>query len=252
MTRLLYSVFYFIALSYFVNRACAANFDPLQLNDGLVVSKQKKAEFSPELLTKGYKRAAELSYSHSLLVMRDGALIAEQYFHGYSASSPNNLKSITKSVTSILIGIALDKGLLKSINTPVVEFFPKTLKKVDDSRKNKITLKHLLTMSAGFDANDDLPGLNCSAHFYSEKCVFSRGLITTPGEKFSYTSAYVDILSEILTNVSGKSTKEFAEKYLFSPMGIKILGWSRNARGYYLGESELFLTSRDMTKFAFL
>ena len=115
---------------------------------------------------------------------------------------------------------------------------PKVLEKTDDPRKKRITIKDLLSMSAGFDANDDLPDLNCSTHLDSAGCVFARPLIHKPGEKFSYTSAYADTLSQVLTRAARMPTREFAEKHLFAPMGIKVLGWSRNALGYYLGESE--------------
>ncbi len=212
----------------------------------------KALGFNESLLNEGLEKAAALPYSHSLLVVRNGKIAAERYFHGYGVKSANNLKSITKSVTSALIGIALEKRILKSIDEPVRAFFPDLFRELNDPRKDRITLRNLLNMSVGIDANDELPGFDASEQLDQPRYVFTRPLIFDPGAMFSYTSAYTTILSQILTDASKISTRNFAQKHLFSPLGIEIMGWSKNAAGYYLGQSSLFLTTRNMAKFGLL
>jgi CubicO group peptidase (beta-lactamase class C family) len=207
---------------------------------------------SERRLEDGLSRIGRLPYSHSVLVAKHGKTIAERYFHGYSADSPNNLKSVTKSVTSALVGIALERGALKSVDLPVKTFFTDIFSKLNDPKKDVITLRHLLTMSSGLDASDDLPSLDIWSCLDRARCFFERPLIQEPGKAFSYASPGADVVSRVLTQVTGMPTRDFAEKYLFSPLGVHVLGWSRDALGYYSGESELFLTSRDLLKFGVL
>lgn len=224
---------------------------PKGLQDGLSVSTPRDSNFDEALLAKGFATAAALPYSHSLLVLRDGKLVAEQYFHGYSLTSPNNLKSVSKSVISALVGIALDKGILKSVEQPLAEIYPEIFRELKDSKKSLIRIKHLLSMSAGIDADDDDSNLNAWAQLDRTRYILERPLLSEPGTKYAYSTAYSFIVSQIITKASKVPTKEFAQKYLFDPLGAKILGWPTDAQGYYWG-CHIFMTSRDMAKFGLL
>lgn len=229
---------------------CSSTLIPARLNDGLSVGSPEDADFDKDRLAQGFDKASKLPYSHSLLVLRDGKLVAEQYFHGFTQQSANNLKSVSKSIVSTLVGIALDRKTLKSVEMPVHDFFPKFFSEMNDSKKNEILLKHLLSMSAGLDANDDNAKFRPWPELDVARFTLMRPLLTAPGQAFSYSSTYTEIVSRVLAEASGKSVRAFAEKYLFGPMGIRVLGWPTDALGYH--QAEIFLTSRDTAKFGLL
>ncbi|HXK59366.1 MAG TPA: serine hydrolase [Acidobacteriota bacterium] len=189
----------------------------------------------------------------SLLVVRNGRLVLERYYNGSNAYQPNNIKSMSKSVLSVLTGIALDEGLLTGVDQRLDEFFPEYFSPGDDPRKHDITLEHLLTMTAGFEWGENGPTtvqwVNSSDwHAFT---IRSR-LTSTPGEVFNYNTALTHLLSGILTRVSGTSTRDFATSRLFAPLGMTCSRWDRDPRGYYFGGSEVWLTPRDLAKFALL
>jgi CubicO group peptidase (beta-lactamase class C family) len=238
------------ALCFGSTGLCSNAYLPAQLNDGLPIASPKSADFDEARLAAGFEKAARLPYSHSLLVLRDGKLVAEQYFHGYDARSANNLKSVSKSIVSALIGIAFDKKILKSVDVPVRDFFPEVFSEMNDPKKNGVMLKHLLSMSAGFDANDDNAEFRPWHELDVARFALMRPLVSDPGRAFSYSSTYTEIVARMLAQASGMSLKAFAEKYLFAPLGIRALGWPTDPLGYY--QAEIFLTSRDAAKFGLL
>ena len=129
---------------------------PIQLNDGLETSHFKK--FTTDSLT--YYNLAEQLHTnkhqiHSILVLKDDKLIIEEYFNNAALDKPHDLRSVSKSVRSLLLGIAIDKGFIESVNDPIFKYlkYPKPEKNLSPL-KDSITIKHLLTMSTGLDCND--------------------------------------------------------------------------------------------------
>ena len=185
---------------------------------------------------------------HSLLIVRNGYLIAEGYLAPYHKETLHNVKSATKSILSALVGIALEKKYLKSLDQKVSDFYPEY---VSDPRKKEITLRHLLTMTAGLAWSYDQETTSpvSPTDLESWKVVPMRD---APGEKFEYNTMLAHMMSAILTKASGKSTKEFADTFLFRPLGISDEKWSQDNKGIYIGGSELFLRPRDMAKFGLL
>ena len=184
---------------------------------------------------------------HSLLVSKGGKLVIENYYLPTVRDNAAIVHSVTKSVTSILIGIAIDKKLIKSLDVKVADFFPEL--KGDDSRKNEITLRHLLTMTAGF-VWDDRSEMFWEWYFSSDfiKHTWNRELRSDPGEVFTYNSGVSHVLSGILTRASGMSTLDFAKKYLFQPLGIKEVKWISTPEGYNQGGGGLYLSAIDLIK----
>ncbi len=152
---------------------------------------------------------------HGLLIVRHGYLVFEEYYQGFHRDSYNSISSATKSVISQLVGVALAQGLLTELDQPILDFFPEYAANVDDPRKRAITLRHLLCLQTGFSTK--MP------HEYWRNPVqlaLERTMERRPGEAFAYDSSGVDILSGILTKVTGKNAASFADATLFQKLGI--------------------------------
>ena len=159
-----------------------------------------------------------------VVVLKDGKIQYENYFNGCSRESTIHIYSVTKSIVSILIGIAIDKGYIKSVNQKVLDFFPDYIVKKREKTIHKITLKDLLTMTAPYKYI--IPPY--IKYFTSNDMVnFSLDYLGGLGKigKFKYTPLIgPDILSGILANVTGQSVLDFARENLFTPLGINIYG----------------------------
>jgi CubicO group peptidase (beta-lactamase class C family) len=189
----------------------------------------------------------------SLLVVKNGYLVFEKY---YSWGSPDKyavVHSVTKSVTSALIGIALDKGYLNSIDQKLIEFVPEYFTDELDPRKKEICLRDLLTMSAGFRWNDRGPSMR---NWYTSsnwvKFAVQLPQENDPGDVFNYNSSTSHLLSVILSKSTKTSTLDFAKQNLFEPLGIQSAYWHQDPQGYYIGGFGLGLSARDLAKIGFL
>jgi CubicO group peptidase (beta-lactamase class C family) len=161
--------------------------------------------------------------------------------------------SVTKSVTSALIGIALDQGYLKNVNQKLCEFFPEYITDDLDPRKKEISLKHLLTMSTGLKWNDWGPEMR----FWYTSPNWAKFTIELPQEKnpgavFNYNSSTSHLLSIILSKSTKTGTLNFAKQNLFEPLGIQSAYWHQDPQGYYIGGFGLALSARDLAKIGFL
>ncbi len=185
---------------------------------------------------------------HSLLIIKDNKLVFEEYFDGYCKSDLHFLQSCTKSFGSMLIGLAMDKGFIKNLDTPVFDFFPQ-YENLKTSNWGKVTIKNILNMNAGVDWSDgyDLRIFDESKNVIRD--VLSRELLYTPGEKFEYRNPNVDLISGIIKESTGMHADVFAEKYLFEPLGIDSYNWSmRKQNGYPMIDGSLALSSRSLAK----
>jgi CubicO group peptidase (beta-lactamase class C family) len=196
----------------------------------------------------------------SLLIIRNGCLVMEAYFHPYRADLRTDLWSCTKSVSSMLIGIALAQGHIESLEQPVLDFFPgETFQNVDEFKRS-MNVKDLLTMRAGLDwpeamyPYDDQRNLVLRmidsdnwVHF-----VLDRRMIHEPGLYYEYNTGASHLLSAIIQQSTGVSTTVFAQETLFDPLGISDLDWLRDPQGIASGGHGLLLTPRDMAKLGYL
>lgn len=200
-----------------------------------------------------YNRSKPLT--HSLLIIRSGKNIFEKYYNGYGAEKLNNLKSATKSITSLLIGIAIDNGLIKDENERISDLLPEMFDNKTDPEKKKITLKDVLTMSAGFEWNNfggRWRGGWDKSREPTKYLIRQVPLANKPGTKWNYNSALSHLLSTLIKKYSGMNTFEFAKKYLFEPLDIKNVRWQKSNDGNEMGNSELMMTPRDLAKIGLL
>jgi CubicO group peptidase (beta-lactamase class C family) len=218
----------------------------------------------------------------SLLVVRHGYLVYEHYWQGRTANDGDNLYSVTKSVVSALVGIALGEGKLKGLDQPIGVLLARHLPKDADPRLGRVTLEQLLTMTSGL-AGDD-PSLGGDPRISQRQGasrdwvghILGRRLVTSPGSGFAYSSATSQLLSAIVADATGQSTLAFARARLFGPLGIASakapapvfvahpspatlqayarapVAWPTDPQGYQLGFSGLKLPSRDLAKVGYL
>jgi CubicO group peptidase (beta-lactamase class C family) len=181
---------------------------------------------------------------HSILIIRNGYLITEAYWAPYNESTTHNIKSASKSIMSALVGIALKNNYLTDLNQKVSEFCPEYVK---DSLKKTISLNNLLTMTAGLEWKEDAGPSAFDLNNWNKITMRNK-----PGELFEYNTMLTHMMSAILTKTTGESTREFANKWLFEPSGIKNYQWAKSTDGIYHGGSDIFLTPLDMAKFGYL
>jgi CubicO group peptidase (beta-lactamase class C family) len=190
---------------------------------------------------------------HSLLIIRNGYLISENYFGTYQPDTRHQLYSVTKSFIATLIGIAIDKGDIAGTDQRIVEFFPeRTFANLDD-RKSAMTLDDTLTMRTGLDWQEGDPAYR-AMYMSSDwvKYVLDEPMIAAPRTQFNYCSGCSHVLSAVLSQTTGMNPRDFAEQYLFKPLGITNARWDIDAAGIPIGGWGLQMTPRDMAKLGYL
>lgn len=200
---------------------------------------------------------------HSFLIVKNGKLVHEVYFKGYNKGSLQEIFSITKSVSSTLIGIAIDKGFIENDKQRVIDLLPQYQQEIKNPDISKITLKHILTLSTGFEWDERNYSYSDSRNTETQmvdtsdwmKFVLTRPQQHEPGSVYNYNTGSVHLLSAIIKNVSDLYADEFAEKYLFKPLGITVYQWNKDKNGYpCTGATHggLRLRARDLVKFGLL
>jgi CubicO group peptidase (beta-lactamase class C family) len=206
-------------------------------------------------LTEALDAAGELPRLHSLLVSWRGTLVAERYYNGARAARAANIKSASKTIVSALVGIAIDRGLIKSLRQPIADFFPAlragnavNAVKVDP-RKQKITVEDLLTMRSGLQSTSNryYGGWVQSRNWV--QYALDRPLLTEPGTYMDYSTGNSHLLSAILTSTTGTSTWQFAQDALAKPLGFTLERWPRDPQGIYFGGNDMLMTPRQMIAF---
>lgn len=184
----------------------------------------------------------------SFLVIRNGYLVHERYFHGSGPTQSNNIHSASKSLLGSLVGIAIDKGLIRSIDERVHTLLPE--RKLSGSAKQRLTLKHLLTMSSGFDWTEDQSESTIQRSFNWVQAILDLPLSAPPGQTFNYCTGNTHLLSAILTRATGMSTADFARQVLLDPLGIEVEHWGHDPQGINSGGYNVYMTPRALAKFA--
>lgn len=238
-------------------------------------------------------RAAKYGYVDSMLVIRCGRAVYEStYQHDYEriygeearAVGPLNhdprgeynyfsaewhpfykrgalhsMQSVTKSVMSVTIGVARTRGEFPELGTPILKFFDTSKIAHVDERKRRITIRHLLTMSAGMDFNEDLPYTdpnNAATLMEASRdwvqFAMDRPMNGEPGTVFAYSSGASQILSHIFKQATGRDIQDYAREHLFAPLGIREFYWKRTPTGLTDTEGGLYLRAQDLAKIGFL
>ena len=193
---------------------------------------------------------------HSLLIVRNGYLVAEAYWDPYGPEDTHTVQSITKSVVGSLVGIAIDQGLLDSVEQKMVELFPERTIQNLDEQKRSITLRNLLSMTPGLTCQD-LSSAGQSMYRAEDWIQYLLDLPVSdpPGTRWIYCSGAAHLLSAILQDTIGTDARTFANTYLFKPLGIPEVqepDWAADPGGVTNGIAGLYLRPRDLAKYGYL
>jgi CubicO group peptidase (beta-lactamase class C family) len=190
---------------------------------------------------------------HSVLISRGDSLLYERYFNGYNRDSLHDTRSAFKSITSLLAGIAIDRGFIKDVHQPVLSFFPEYAQSLGkDARKKAMTIKDLLEMKAGFDCEEFDGTKDCENDMANTKdwVKFSLELPMKdqPGTVWAYSSSAPMIISGIISKATGMPVTAFAKKYLFDPLGITHYRWTIDPAGHAMTAGSFYIRPLDMLK----
>lgn len=185
---------------------------------------------------------SNLPHLRSLLIARNGVLVYEEYYNGASVNELQNIQSMTKSILSALIGIAMDRGYITDLDQKVLNYFPEYQKEIKDSLFYDITLKHLITMSSGIEDAAPMTKL-------ITKSILSQILLFEPGSKFQYSSPGSHVISDLLQRAIGMPLMDFTEKELLGPLDIQKIIWYKTDEGIPSGGYSSLWRSRDILKF---
>jgi CubicO group peptidase (beta-lactamase class C family) len=198
---------------------------------------------------------------HSLAIVKNGSLVHEAYFEGYQRNSLHTIYSVTKSISSALIGIAIDQDLIQSVEESVFPFFPQY--NIQDSNKQRIKLSHILTLTTGLDWDEKSFPYSDPRNTETQmiatndwmKFVLERPIRSQPGIEWVYNTGSVHLLSGIIKQATGQFVDTFTELTLFQPLGIDEYEWNKDPQGFpTTGATQqgLRLKLRDIAKFGYL
>lgn len=199
-------------------------------------------------LAAAYARAAELPRLRSLLVEWKGRVVGERYFHGATRTRPANVKSVSKSIVSALVGIAIEQQRIRGLDATIAELLPVESRSLDPA-KRAITVEDLVSMRAGLASTSFG---NYGAFVTSRnwvRYVLSRPMVAEPGGPMIYSTGSTHLLSAILTRATRTSTYGYAQRTLARPLGIPLRPWTTDPQGIYFGGNEMRMTPREMLAF---
>lgn len=208
---------------------------------------------------------------HAILIERDGRLIYEEYFDGpdeqwgqslgrisMTAVTRHDLRSVTKSVVSALVGIALGERKIQSLEQPLVRWFPE-YPELDTPERRRVTLAHALAMTSGFEWNEEVSyndprndEIRMTRDAHPLRYALSRPFAHDPGSEFTYNGGLTQVMAAVLVRATKVSLQEYARKKLFEPLGITDVEWMGNLAGMPAAASGLRLRARDLAKFGSL
>ncbi len=231
---------------------------PEQLDDGWETSTASAQGIDAERLAEMMDEviAGDYEFLHAILVARNGKLVLEEYFGDFGRNTLQHVQSTAKSVTSALIGIAIDRGEIGGVTDPMVDYLPEYAH-LFDGGKEGLTIEHCLMMAAGLewnehsipysDPNNDNTIGNRSVDYVAH--VLGKPLVYEPGTVWYYNSGCSMTLGAILRNATGLRADAYADRYLFDPLGIASASWQVMGSGHIATHGGLFLRARDMAKF---
>jgi CubicO group peptidase (beta-lactamase class C family) len=250
---------------------------PEQTRDGWQTASLDEVGIDENKVREAIDRVSDDTYKniHSILIVKDGRLVFEEYFDGYTwdysgdqyrgelvdfgVDTTHNLASVTKSFTSALVGIAIDRGFIRGTDERVFAFFPEYAD-LNDGGKDKITLEHLLTMTSGLEWNEmELSYSNTNNDLIQLfivsdpiEYILAKPVISEPGTEWYYSGGNTNLLGEVIRKATGLRMDDFAAEYLFAPLGITNYEWDHINPDVIHASGNLKLRPRDMAKFGYL
>lgn len=241
MQRLIY-IFYFILI--FIILSCTE--DPVTPTP----SPNQQIQIDQNKLDLAFTSARDLSRVKCLIVSCQDTFYKAEFFLPGAETQRHDVMSVTKSVTSLLIGIAIDKGFIASVDEPIDGYIRPLVNDLD-SAKGQITIRQLLTMSCGLEWSE-IPGPSEFLQWYHSPdkllYILNKPFVSTPGESFNYSDGAAHLASVVLSQATNMTANEFAQQHLFNPLGISDRNWTTDNRGFNYGGVRLYLYPEDMLK----
>ncbi len=225
------------------------SYRPIVLDDGWAVSNPTDQGMDSQILDNIFNEAKDLDNIYSLIVVKNGFLIAEKYFNGQMVNDAVSVASVTKSIVSASIGLALEKNLITSTDQKLKEFFSEIDWESTDQRKSEITINQLLQMRSGYPWEEQYRYIDI-LRSSSDWLPFLKSfpLINDPGAQFGYSNFTAHITGIIVSRSANTSLLSFLRNQLFDGMGISVPFWPKDGLGYYYGSGDIFLTPRSLAK----
>ena len=229
------------------------DYEPVVRNDGWLISTPSEQGMDPDKFNNVYEEAEIISNIYSLLVVKNGYLIAEKYFNGSSINRATPTASVTKSYISALAGIAIREQVLTGVDQKMMEFFPEFDWQELDPRKSQVTLRQILQMRSGYPW-EEFDGYQDILFSTPDWIPLIREFPLTgdPGTRFGYSNLTTHMMAIILARAADTSLMIFARTHLFDPLGVEVVSWPVDPQGYYYGSGDIAFTPRDMAKFGLL
>jgi CubicO group peptidase (beta-lactamase class C family) len=247
---------------------------PAKLNDGIRTGTLSSAKLDEAKVSAGMNEVLRRAYGniHSVLILRDGKLVCEEYFTGpdennhkgeigivsHNRDTLHDLRSVTKSVVALSVLIAHSQGKIKDLDQPVFSFFPEYASHAQGEKKS-ITVRHALTMTSGLEwdesgsySNPASSAVQMNSAANTIEFVLGRKLVNKPGTKFEYNGGMTQLLAAIIRKTTGSDIESFTKKHLLSPLGITKYEWAKLKPGQPDADSGLRLRSRDIAKIGLL
>jgi CubicO group peptidase (beta-lactamase class C family) len=233
---------------------------PLLKGDGLRVSSPEEQNVDGVALGQVVETIMNnnAGHIHSMLIIRNNRLIHESYYDGWNAKRRHDLRSATKSFTSCIVGIAIDKGILPGVNVPVYDYFGGQMAFANpDQRKARMMIRHFLQMRTGLECNDSFTASQGNEEKMYKTDDWTRFIldlpaVEEPGSEFSYCTGAPVVLGNLISKASGRAVPDFADEFLFAPLGITDYQWEYTPTGNADTGGHLHLYPRDMAKFGML
>ncbi len=239
MYRLIYILLLLFAA---LNLSCSEN----TVSTGI----ENQISINYDRLNSAFDSAENLGRVKCMIVSCQDTFRKSEYFLPGAETEPHDVMSVTKSVTSLLIGIAIDKGFIPSVDVPIDGYIRPLVNDLD-SAKGRITLRQLLTMSCGLEWYE-IPGPSEFMDWYNAPdqllYILNKPFVSVPGEQFNYSDGAAHLVSVVLSQAVNMTANDFAQRYLFSPIGIGVRNWTTDNRGFNYGGVRLFLLPEDMLK----
>jgi len=229
----------------------AVQFAPQQGGDWTVSTPQEHG-LDPDGVADLYWRAGQLESIHSLLVVKDGDLVAEDYFNAGRPGQRALLQSATKSITGALVGIAIEEGCVPGVGETMMAYFPELTDRIRDARKSDITIEQLLAHRAGYaweESSSELLEMLYQGFLPDQMALVEVPLVRDPGSGHDYSNLSSHLLSVIVSRACETDLLDYANEHLFAPLGIEPGEWTQDWDGYRWGAGELHLRARDMARF---
>jgi CubicO group peptidase (beta-lactamase class C family) len=247
---------------------------PVRAKDGLKTGTLKDAGLDEQVIATGTGKIISGGFGnvHSLLIVRDGKLVHEAYFKGedfqrgkgklgvvqHGQDTLHDMRSVSKTFVGAAVLAAHSKGKIKSLDASIFDYLPDH-KVLAEGQKKEITIRHLLTMAAGLDWNEQMSYMDpandetrMDAAPDAIAFFLSKPEKQKPGSTFNYTGGATETLAAIIKNATGKSADTFIADEFFKPLGITSFEWAKRSNGSVIYPSGLRLRSRDLAKFGML